>query len=336
MSIFSNAIIRSALATSLVVPGLLLVGLPAQGDAIVGTPIDIGSGQQIDSYQIQFSPSSPNTQAYGFNGTNDTVAIINPTTATFVGSISLTAGSAPVSIAFTPDGEYAYVANYFGGSASIIDTATNTVVDTVSVAGNPYDVTISHDGRYALFSCYGDNKIRMMSTATNEIVRTYRLKHSGVWQARFTPNDKRIYAVANDQGSVIVLDATKKKVITKISLRGDPWWLDISPDGKKIIVADYREGNSSVSVISAKKNKVISRIAVGSSIYGVTFTPDGDHAYATNPDTGEVSVIDMSTLSVVDTFTASGASPLIATFHPAGTLGYIGDRYGMITSFTPY
>jgi YVTN family beta-propeller protein len=37
----------------------------------------------------------------------------------------------------TPDGAFAYVANADGNSVSVIDTATNTVVDTVLVGGFP-------------------------------------------------------------------------------------------------------------------------------------------------------------------------------------------------------
>jgi YVTN family beta-propeller protein len=39
-------------------------------------------------------------------------------------------GGVPVAVAVTPDGKHAYVANQNGGYVSVIDTATNTVVET--------------------------------------------------------------------------------------------------------------------------------------------------------------------------------------------------------------
>jgi YVTN family beta-propeller protein len=76
---------------------------------------------------------------------------------------------------------------------------------------------------------------------------------------------------------------------------------------------------------------------VGTSVYGLAYDrSDGEHAYVTNDTTRLVSVIDTSTREVVDTFTATGTQILVPTINPAGTLGYVGDRYGLITTFTPY
>jgi YVTN family beta-propeller protein len=46
-------------------------------------------------------------------------------------------------VAFTPDGKYAYVGNQYLSTVSVIDTSTNTVVDTVDgVAVAPEGVAI--------------------------------------------------------------------------------------------------------------------------------------------------------------------------------------------------
>ena len=52
-------------------------------------------------------------------------------------------GYGPGGVAITPDGSYAYVANFSSDSVSIIDTSTDTVVDTVSVRSAPFGVAIT-------------------------------------------------------------------------------------------------------------------------------------------------------------------------------------------------
>jgi YVTN family beta-propeller protein len=42
-------------------------------------------------------------------------------------------GAQPSGVAVTPDGKYAFVANFFSHTVSVIATATNTVVKTVPV-----------------------------------------------------------------------------------------------------------------------------------------------------------------------------------------------------------
>jgi YVTN family beta-propeller protein len=57
---------------------------------------------------------------------------------------SVTVGTQPHGVAITPDGAYAYVSNFYDNSASVIDTSTNTVVDTVAgVASFPEAVAIT-------------------------------------------------------------------------------------------------------------------------------------------------------------------------------------------------
>jgi YVTN family beta-propeller protein len=329
------ASVSGLLAAAIVVTS----GVSAHATITPGAPIDIdtGANRQIDAYQVVFSPTAPATKAYTFNGLDDTVVVINPTDGAVESTISLDANVVPAAVAFTPDGTLAFTANFGDGSTTVIDTNDDSIVGSVDVPGDPYDVTISPDGRFAAFSCYHGNSIKVMSTNSFNIVKTYRLRGSGVWQARFTPNGKRIYAVANDEGVVIVIDTAKKKVIKKIPLVGLPWWLEVSPDGKEILVTDYIDGDSTVDVINVKKNKVVARIDVGTSVYGLAYDrSDGEHAYVTNDTTRVVSVIDTSTREVVDTFTATGTRVLVPTINPAGTLGYVGDRYGLITTFTPY
>lgn len=335
MKNWHSGLLRTVAVATSAIAALIGSGTVAFSDVVVDTPVDIElSAAVTDTYQVRFSPTHPSTKAYAVKYAQDQIAIINPTSRAVTATIAV--GDGPVAVAFTTDGNFAYVANYDGDSVSIIDTATETVDETIPVAGDPYDVTISADGLFAAFSCYGDDTVKVMSTSSHEIVKTYRLRHSGVWQARFTPDGKRIYAVANDIGMVVVIDTKKQKVAKKISMHGNPWWLEVSPDGSEVMVADYTEGDSSVAIIDVKKNKIVGRVAIGSSVYSLVYAPDGDHAYVVNDATDEVSVIDTATRTIVDTFTASGTSTLEPTINPDGTLGFLGDRYGYLTTFTPF
>src|SRR5204863_4551264 len=58
----------------------------------------------------------------------------------------LKVGVSPNAIALTPDGKLAVVTNSGSDAVSIIDTATNAVVDSVAVDPSPIDVAISSDG----------------------------------------------------------------------------------------------------------------------------------------------------------------------------------------------
>ena len=54
---------------------------------------------------------------------------------------TISVGSSPYSVAFSPDGSKAYVANTGSNNVSVINTANNTVTSTVAVGGQPSSVT---------------------------------------------------------------------------------------------------------------------------------------------------------------------------------------------------
>uniref|UniRef100_UPI000A96E89D YncE family protein n=1 Tax=Rhodococcus marinonascens TaxID=38311 RepID=UPI000A96E89D len=68
----------------------------------------------------------------------------------------------PVGVAVTPDGTRAYVTNVGDGTVSVIDTATNTVVETVPVGAAPQGVAITPDGSRAYVANLGDNTVSVI------------------------------------------------------------------------------------------------------------------------------------------------------------------------------
>jgi YVTN family beta-propeller protein len=77
------------------------------------------------------------------------ISIINTTSNTIASTVPLSPQNDPVSLAITPDGRFAYVANSFADTVTVIDTAkalTNpaeAIITTISVEARPFDVAIA-------------------------------------------------------------------------------------------------------------------------------------------------------------------------------------------------
>ena len=78
----------------------------------------------------------------------------------------------------------------------MIDTATNTVVATVTVGTGPVGVAVTPDGKHAYVTNVVPNTVSVIDTATNTVVATIRwgLIPQGV---AVTPDGKHAY-VTND------------------------------------------------------------------------------------------------------------------------------------------
>jgi YVTN family beta-propeller protein len=77
-------------------------------------------------------------------------------------------GNFPQSVAFSPNGKKAYVANGGGGvendTVSVITVATGDVTDTIDVGNNPTSVAFSRNGKKAYVANYLDDTVSVIKT----------------------------------------------------------------------------------------------------------------------------------------------------------------------------
>jgi YVTN family beta-propeller protein len=64
---------------------------------------------------------------------------------------------------------FAYVTNQSSNSVSVIDTATNTVADSIVVGSLPWGVAITPDGAFAYVTNTGSANVSVIDTVTNAV-----------------------------------------------------------------------------------------------------------------------------------------------------------------------
>ncbi len=69
----------------------------------------------------------------------------------------------------------AYITNYGDNTVSVINVATNTVIDTIAVGRNPYAVSVSADGSKVYVTNLRDSTVSVINTATNTVTDTIKV-----------------------------------------------------------------------------------------------------------------------------------------------------------------
>jgi len=109
--------------------------------------------------------------------------------------IKISVGAGPYSIAITPDGATAYVANYSDDTVTPITVATNTAGAPISVGGASAAIAITPDGATAYVANYSSDTVTPITVATNTAGAPISVG-DGPWSIAITPDGATVY-VAN-------------------------------------------------------------------------------------------------------------------------------------------
>jgi YVTN family beta-propeller protein len=231
-------------------------------------------------------------------------------------------------------GSHVYIAND-DGTVSVIDTATNTVLKSITInQGRLGDVAVSPGGTYAYVTGgLGSNTLSVIDTATNIVTATMQFG-SIPDEIGFSPDGAYAYIFNEGPTTVAVVDTATRTVVATIDIAADigPADLAVRPDGRRVYVVNSFD--STLSVIDTDPlhvgyRTVIKTIPVDRPI-GVAVSRDGSRVYVSHEFSGQqlgntVSVIDTATNAVIDTIMV-GAKPGAMAVSPDGTRLYVANE----------
>jgi YVTN family beta-propeller protein len=237
-------------------------------------------------------------------------------------------------------GHLVYVTNETSGDLSIINSATNTVVDTVPLGKRPRGVRVSEDGRTLFIALSGSpmsppgvdestlppadksaDGIGVFDLATRRLVSVFR-GVSDPEQLAVGPGG-RLYVASEDTGTAVVMDSDTGQAIAQMPVGGEPEGVGISPDRRHVYMTS--EEDHKVSVIDTAQNKVVAQIPVGKRPRDAAFSPDGSRAYVPGELDSSLTVIDAVNHRVLNrvTIPGTGLLPMGVVVSPDGERVYV-------------
>src|SRR3954471_11019417 len=201
-------------------------------------------------------------------------------------------------------GYWVCVSNERSGDVTVIDGADGKAVATVPVGKRPRGVHPSPDGRTLYVAVSG-------SPITGP--------------PKLDPKGKPIFEEPREDADptadgIAVVDPATRKFVKKLPAGADPEEFAVSPDGRRLYIANEDVGTLSVAnVIDGRVERIV---RVKKEPEGVRITPDGKYVYVTCETGGEVFVIDTATNKAVAEFTVGGRPRTIA-FLPDGSRAFV-------------
>lgn len=255
----------------------------ARTDTVVGRVLVQGSPALLE-----LTPDGSKLYVSQFTtSTVQRVFVVN--TATMSLARSITVWSMPHGIRMNHAGTRLYVANMMSDNISVIDVATDSVLETVPVAwdANPFgpvkympmEIAVSPDDSLIIVTCSENREVRMFSTATHALVDSFEVGDQP-WHLQFTPDGQFCYITNRRGHSVSVLHIPMRHVMETIGTPSPPRYFDyphgcdITRDGRYSFVSNENAGHGfvprynveyvgNVCVIDNLLNRVIKVLEVG-------------------------------------------------------------------------
>ena len=271
---------------------------------------------------------------------SNTVDVIDPTTFSIIDQ--LRAGTKPQHVIPSWDLKTLWVAGsgrrHSPGSLTPIDPLTGKPGSTISVP-DAYNMYFTPDGTSAIVVAEGFRRLEFRDPQTMALKSVLPVPQCrGINHADFSINGR--YAIFNCEfgSSLVKIDTQSQQVLglLKLSKKGMPQDIRISPDGKLFYVADMMADG--VFLIDGDSFSEVDFIATGIGAHGLYPSRDGTELYVSNRGShdvhglrdgpGSVSVIDFVKRAVkVTWFIPGGGSPDMGNVSSDGKLLWLSGRF---------
>lgn len=244
----------------------------------------------------------------------------------------------PLNLVVSPSQKLLAVTNNGQSTQSItlIDAATEKVLDDVIIKKSWVGLAFSQDEKYLYASGGNDNVVVIYKIDNQKLIQDGEITLGEAFpKAKISPagicvDANRLYVVAKDSKSLFICDLATRKVIKEEKLSAEPYTCMLAPNSNELYITLW--GGAKVVVYNPAQAKITAEIATNSHPNDMVFTKDGKYLFVPNGNDNTVSVIETSTKRLIEHISASlypnapiGSTPNAVALSPDENTLYIAN-----------
>jgi DNA-binding beta-propeller fold protein YncE len=206
-------------------------------------------------------------------------------------------GNFPATLDVTPDGLYAFIANFnlhgehVPSTVSVVYTPDMVEVDQIPTCTMPHGLRLAPDGLYAYSLCMMDDQLVEIDTRTFEVSRRFTVStgEEAPLEDYHTPEivtGRNGMTRSGGQSGMDHMGAMKEPSCS-------PTWVQPAPDNQTLFVACNK--SDEILVIDRQTWSLQRKFPAGRAPYNLGITPDGSMLVASLKGAGQVEFFDAQT-----------------------------------------
>jgi YVTN family beta-propeller protein len=215
------------------------------------------------------------------------------------------------------------------GTLAIVDPGSKKVLGTVRVGEQPHEVEVSDDGKLAFVSNYAGtangNSLSVVDIAARK--ELHRVDLAPLTRPHgLSAVGNKVYFTAEANKIVGRYDAATNKIDMMLGTgQNSTHMVKTLPDESKMFTANIGSDSITIAERGGGGTWNTTVIPVGQGPEGFDISPDGKQLWAANSRDGSISVIDLATKRVVNTFHIQTKRSNRLKFSPDGRLVLVSD-----------
>ena len=222
-------------------------------------------------------------------------------------------GYFPATLDLTPDGLYAFVANFnlhgemVPSTISVVYTPDMIEVEQVETCTMPHGARMDAAGAYLYSACMMDDRIVEIDTRTFEVTRRFSVAAgdygpspscSPTWVVP-ARSGSSLFVACNRGGRILEIDRETWSLVRVLDTGAGPYNLALTPDDR-ILIATLKAG-AGVQFFDTGTGRSLGTVTSSTTVtHGVVVSPDGRYAFVSvegvGAEPGKVDIFDLQTL----------------------------------------
>ena len=221
----------------------------------------------------------------------------------------VTTGAAPHEVAAAPGRQRAYVANYDGGTITVIDVSARRVETTWPLTGysRPHGIAVGPDEERVYVTAEDARAVLELDAERGNVLRTFETGKDGTHMLALSSNGRRLYATSIGSGTLSIIHLKSGRVETHIRTGEGAEGVAVHPKTGEVWVTN--RADDTVAIIDTDRAAVTDTLSVAGFPIRTGVHRSGTHAVVSTPRLGGVVVLDAQN-PAVETRIETGAKPI--------------------------
>lgn len=233
-------------------------------------------------------------------------------------------GRNPHEVAVTPDGRWAFIANYAESSLTVVDVPAMRADGRVDLAphSRPHGIVVTSDGKTVWVTTEGSRHVVAVDVASRRVARAIETGQDGTHMLALAPTRRKLYTANLGSGTATAIDLETGTVLRHIATGAGAEGIAVTPDERWVLVTNREAGT--LSVIDAETDEVVREVAAGEFPIRVEVTPRGRRALVSDARAGELLEVVVGTWEIRRRL-AVGSFPVGIEIVPDGGRAYVAN-----------